>query len=285
MPYIVNGQIVPEEVVHEEFLRLGRDTQWNNIADLTERAQRMRAAAEHSAQNRILIEQTAASDPRPIDAAVIDEELASQASQWGCRSALDSYESRRLAERNVRLKRTRSEMLASAVKPTTAELEAFFNANRANFQRPPMFHASHIVKYVNHEQTEEQAEAGIEAAFAELERGRPFTEVADRFSDCKDKGGDLGQFPAGHMVEEFEEAIRELEPGQRTDIFTTPFGFHIALLHSKKPAGEADFGEVRSGIEEVMTFAREHEAYLRATAEMRSRADIQWVPEAQTAVR
>ena len=139
-------------------------------------------------------------------------------------------------------------------------------------------HASHIVKYVNHEQSEEQAEERIELAPAELERGEPFAEVANRHSDCKDKGGDLGQFSAGHMVEDFEEAIRELEPGERSDIFTTPFGFHIALLHEKIPAGQASLEEVHDAIERVMTFARQHEAYLRAIAEMRSRADIRWVP-------
>jgi hypothetical protein len=32
-----------------------------------------------------------------------------------------------------------------------------------------------------------------------------------------------------------------------------------------------------------MTFARQHEAYLRAIAEMRSRADIRWTPAAQAA--
>jgi hypothetical protein len=57
------------------------------------------------------------------------------------------------------------------------------------------------------------------------------------------------------------------------------------MLHSKKPAGEADFEEVRRGIEDVLTFAREHEAYLRAIDEMRCRASIQWVPVAQAAAR
>jgi parvulin-like peptidyl-prolyl isomerase len=167
---------------------------------------------------------------------------------------------------------------ANATKPTAEEIEGFYEANRHNFPRPEMFHASHIVKYVNHEQSEEQAEAGIEVALAELERGEPFAEVANRHSDCKDKGGDLGKFPAGHMVEDFEEVIRELEPGERSDIFTTPFGFHIALLHGRIPAGLATLEEVREAIERVMTFARQHDAYLRVIGEMRSLADIRWVP-------
>jgi hypothetical protein len=278
MPYLVNGQLVTEELIREEFVRIGRDPRWQSIPDLTDRAHRLRAAAEHCAQDRILIEQAAANDMRPIESGALEQEVARQSAQWGCRTAFDYNELRRLTERNLRVQRIRQELVAGAIKPAVEELEAFYNAHRYNFPRPEMFRASHIVKYVNHEQSEGQAESGIEVALAELETGEPFAEVANRHSDCKDKGGDLGQFPAGHMVEEFEEVIRELEPGERSDIFTTPFGFHIALLHEKIPAGQASFEEVRDSIERVMMFASQHAAYLRAVVELRSRADIRWIP-------
>jgi len=281
MPHLVNGQLVPEELIREEFNRIGRDPQWQSIVDPTERTRRLHAAAEQCAQDRILIEQAAANDPRPIDPAALEQEIVRQKAQSGCRSAYYDHDLRRFTERHMRIERIRREMVAAAPKPTAEEVEAFYNQNRHNFPRPEMFHASHIVKYVNHEQSEEQAEAAIELAQAALERGEPFAEVADRYSDCKDKGGDLGQFPAGHMVEEFEEEIRALEPGQRSGIFTTPFGFHIAMLHSKTPAGQASLEEVRATIERVMTFARQHEAYLRAIAEMRQQADVRWVPLAE----
>ncbi|MGA2739380.1 MAG: peptidylprolyl isomerase [Bryobacteraceae bacterium] len=126
-------------------------------------------------------------------------------------------------------------MVESAPKPTAEEVEAFHRTNRENFRMPEMFHAAHIVKHVNEEQSEEQAEAGIQAALADLERGVPFAEAAEIHSDCKGNGGDLGKFPPGHMVEEFEAAISALQPGERTGIFTTPFGFHIAELRAKAP--------------------------------------------------
>jgi hypothetical protein len=84
MPYSVNGQLVPEELIKEEFGRIGRDPQWNTILDLTDRANRLRAAAEQSAQDRLLIEQAAVSDQRPIDSAEIEEEIRKQRAQWGC---------------------------------------------------------------------------------------------------------------------------------------------------------------------------------------------------------
>lgn len=255
MPWVVNGQAVPEEVIRQEADRIARDPQWQSIADPAERARQLRAAAEQCAQDRILIEQIAASDPRPIDAETLEQEVRQQKARRGSRDAFEEAWLRHAAERSLRVGRTRREMTAGAVKPAAEEVEAFFNANREQFKKPVMFHASHIVKYVNHEQSEERAEAAIEVARAELESGAPFAEVADRHSDCKDKGGDLGEFPEAYMVEEFEEAIRALEPGQRSGVFTTPFGFHIAQLHSMTPARPAAFEEVRANIVRVLTFA------------------------------
>jgi uncharacterized protein (TIGR02391 family) len=60
MPYLVNGQLVPEELIREECMRIAKDPQWQRILDPTEREQRLRFAAERCAQERMLIEQVAA---------------------------------------------------------------------------------------------------------------------------------------------------------------------------------------------------------------------------------
>jgi parvulin-like peptidyl-prolyl isomerase len=86
------------------------------------------------------------------------------------------------------------------------------------------------------------------------------------------------------MVPQFEDAIRALEPGQRTGIFTTQFGFHIAELRARTPAVPASLEEVRADIERVLTMQSRHQFYLRAVAELRSRADIRWEAAALAAV-
>ena len=281
MPYIVNGDVVPEELILQESGRLAGDPQWQRIRDEGDRARRLRAAAEYSAIDRTLVAQAATQDPRPIDPGLIEQEVQRYKAAGNSRGAFDDGTVRRWIEGSLRLQRTTHEMTEGAPRATADEVRSFYDSQRDNFRNPELFQAAHIVRHINEQQSEEQARAGIAAALAELECGEPFAEVAERHSDCKGSGGDLGQFPAGAMVDDFENALRAIQPGQRTGIFRTPFGFHIAELRAKTAAAPAGFEEVRQDIERVLTIQHEHRSYLRAVAQLRARAEIRFVPAVQ----
>ena len=63
-----------------------------------------------------------------------------------------------------------------------------------------------------------------------------FRKMAKKYSNCLSgsKGGDLGEFIEGQMVQDFEEAVwaSELETVPESFI-KTQFGFHILWVHSK----------------------------------------------------
>ena len=71
-----------------------------------------------------------------------------------------------------------------------------------------------------------------------LKNGESFDDLAKEYSDDtsnKDKGGDLGYFNTGDMLEEFEKAAFALKKGKYT---TTPvktkYGYHIILKTAEK---------------------------------------------------
>jgi hypothetical protein len=85
----------------------------------------------------------------------------------------DDSSANNILQRQFRVQRTVEGMVAATPKPSPEAITAFYEAQRASFRNPELFHAAHIVKHVDGDHSEAQARAGIEAALADLERGIP----------------------------------------------------------------------------------------------------------------
>lgn len=62
-----------------------------------------------------------------------------------------------------------------------------------------------------------------------LADGKSFETLAQDFSLCSTatRGGNLGEFSSGQMVESFERALLKLKPGEVSGVVKTQFGFHL----------------------------------------------------------
>ncbi|MGL1894560.1 MAG: peptidyl-prolyl cis-trans isomerase [Spirochaetaceae bacterium] len=63
----------------------------------------------------------------------------------------------------------------------------------------------------------------------ELRNGADFKVLAKKYSTCpsKKKGGDLGWFGPGAMVQAFENSVKSLSVGRTSKPVRTQFGLHI----------------------------------------------------------
>jgi len=275
MPILVNGELIPLESIREEERRLAQIPEWQGIPDGLEKSMRLRQAAESCVIDGILLRQQADKDPRPIDSALVATEVQRLTTAQTCRVLFDERPLSRQIEGRLRLQRTMRDLIGPLPQPTEDEILRFYQARRQAFQRPEIVHAAHIVKHVDEAHPEEDARAAIEAALAALERGDPFAAVAGRYSDCQGNDGDLGSFERGVMVEEFDNVVFAMQPGERSPIFRTPFGFHIAEVRSKiSGGGIAELSEVRDTIKSFLTAVREQDAARQAAGRLRTQASI-----------
>jgi parvulin-like peptidyl-prolyl isomerase len=152
------------------------------------------------------------------------------------------------------------DVTAKVPRPKPREVADHYKQFRNLFYAPELIHAAHIVKNVDESTTPEHALAAITQIELELIGGADFGELADRFSDCPGQGGDLGFFARGEMVDEFENAVLALQPGEVTGIFRSPFGFHIGKLIERRLSRVRSLDEVRAQIEEQLWHQRKQHA-------------------------
>lgn len=122
-------------------------------------------------------------------------------------------------------------------------------------------HARHILV-----EKEEEAKAALER----IQKGEDFAAVASEVStdtSNKDQGGDLGWFPRGQMVDEFDAAAFALQPGQVSGLVKTTYGYHIIKVEEREPQRPLDEGLLaqRRGqaLEEWLTRQRASDAVQR----------------------
>lgn len=133
-------------------------------------------------------------------------------------------------------------------KPTRKEIDFYYKTHRSSFQAPERVHVLQIVKNAEPPAEREGASIAMQQIEARLKAGEDFRTLADLESDCKGNGGDLGWFARGVMVEEFEDVVFELSPGEQSPIFETRFGLHIVRVLEKRPPGIQPLSEVYDAI-------------------------------------
>ena len=71
-----------------------------------------------------------------------------------------------------------------------------------------------------------------------------------------DRGGDLGCFPQGMMVPQFEAAAFAAEPGVATEPVQSDFGWHVILVERRVPPQVLPLDEVRVQLEQQLRSER-----------------------------
>ncbi len=282
MALIINGFTIGDEAIRRETERMAPEVQ-KQFPWLDPIAQKLQAedmAKDRFIEHRLLFEE-AQKRIQDLPSHAIDAEYQKIAKKHGGeKKFLKTFKIDRKDVPNVkreiaddlRFQRFLDTLRQQVAAPTDEELKARYRKDEAQFKHPDQYKAAHIVFHTNNGQDSEEAKRKIEDAKRRLDAGESFEAIADEDSDCPGKGGDLGWFPEGHMVEEFEKVVFKLEIGAVSDVFETPFGFHIARLDERKTGVVEPFEKVSQSIKEVIAnekrdaLFKEHLDVLKANA-------------------
>jgi len=284
--WFVNGEILDDNAVRDE-ARMMRPQYMASIGEMDpiEAEMQLREWARENVIERMLLKTAALADPEPIPPEVVDkgvEAVKTEAGgKVGCGTRNTDGDVREQVETQYRIERLLARVQSNVNQPKQKEISEFWKRNKERFTTPELIHAAHIVKNVDEQHDEESARTAIEAASAELQAGAPFADVADRYSDCAGNGGDLGWFPRGEMVSEFDAAVFDLPIGSVSPIFRSPFGFHIATVYERKPAGLLSFKEVEGNITAHIVNEKRQKAVEDYLDSLRAKADIRQGKAAQ----
>lgn len=139
---------------------------------------------------------------------------------------------------------------------TEEDISLYYKAHLEEFRTPEMVRARHILVKVEKSASEEDKKKAKEKADDILKRikaGEDFGKLASEFSDdpgSKNKGGDLGFFPRGRMVPDFEQVAFSLKAGEVSDIVETPFGFHVIKVEERKESVQEPLEKVKNKVKE-----------------------------------
>ncbi len=139
---------------------------------------------------------------------------------------------------------------------TTEEIRAQYDARREQYEQKEQRQASHVlisVKPGSSDADKARARAKAEEIAAQVKKNpAAFAEVAKKQSEdpgSAPKGGDLGLFSRGMMVQQFEEAVFRMKPGEIAGPVESDFGFHVIKLVAVRPGKLRPLEEVRGEIE------------------------------------
>jgi parvulin-like peptidyl-prolyl isomerase len=131
--------------------------------------------------------------------------------------------------------------------PDSAEIEDFYETNKAAFVAPDMVRFQHVfidTRNLSSKEERDKARQRAEEIYRELRNGAAFADLVVKYSDdrvSRYKGGDFGYLRRDDQARkqllgrEFFEAPFKMKVGEISGVLTSSIGFHIIKVTEKIP--------------------------------------------------
>jgi parvulin-like peptidyl-prolyl isomerase len=222
----------------------------------------------------------------------LNDWIAEIKASFGTEKAFRDYVARtRVNEQGLREEAERQLVQQAYIASLTKDLKVdekllrqIYEERKDSFKEGEQVHAAFILVHSSPEDPpamRQEARKRIEEAYAQIQGGKDFGTVARAFSQAPSaaRGGDIGFFPRGAMVPQFEEQAFKTPVDGVTEIFETAYGYNILKVLGKKEARQQSFEEVRPTLSLMVAQQRESEVVQQALDRLRQGATIEILDE------
>jgi hypothetical protein len=278
----VNGEIIEDSLIYKEaeLLRPSYERAFSDMEPRLREAQLIEWSKENVIE-RTLVRQYAKTYGPAISKDEMEKTLEEMGHRAGGKENLakqfctsDDNKLMEAIELQMRIDRLMGNICKDVPQPSQGQIQKFYEANKEQFKTPEFIRAAHIVKHINWRTDEATALEILKKAQAELKAGAVFENLAAKYSDCPDNGGDLGYISRGQMVEEFDDIVFNLGTGQTSDIFRTRFGSHIAKVYDRKAPAYRGPEEVKDYITNELKKHMQTDAINAFIDKLKAKAEI-----------
>ena len=161
--------------------------------------------------------------------------------------------------------------LMESIQVEDTEVKAHFETNKDKFSTPEQTDTSHIL--VDSEEECKEIHKKI------INNEITFEDAAKAHSKCpsKDKGGNLGSYPKGQMVPEYEAVAFNMNKDEISEPVKTQFGYHIIRLNEKKDASEPNTHPLPQPNLRDLLGSKQREEYMNKINDMRQTFKVEMV--------
>lgn len=165
----------------------------------------------------------------------------------------------------------------SAVSPE--RIQSYYDEHQLQFFEEASVHLRLILLRPLADEPAAVLEQTAQRIMGELDAGRPFAELAERFSQDgrADRGGDWGWISKDDIRAELAEVAFALEPGQYSEPILVGDQVFILYVEDKKPEGLRPLSDVREQIENILASRLAREAQEEWIERLRKDAYIKYM--------
>jgi foldase protein PrsA len=231
--------------------------------------------------NQALIEQAAKDKKLTVSDGDIDKQITQLRSGFKDQAQFDaalksaglSVDQLKSQIKNQLVTQKLVESLASNSKVSDADIQAYYEKNKAQFYQKAAKRVSNIL-------FKSSDKAAAEKTLKQLQAGTiTFAAAAKQYSidtASASKGGDLG-WPSSAYLPEFQSAVDKLKKGQMSGLVQSQVGYHIILVTDERAGSQQSLASVKSQIQQIIIQQRRSDAYQQFLNDLRKNAKIEYV--------